>query len=326
VVKVRGLPASDEDHPLSHLDHPSSLSAGQWRPHYRVLGYRTSAIPSVRTRRRHRGRGHRSAVPQCLQPLQWLHSARGYSGERRRDRRPGRTASTTIPTNTSLQLPLPTIADQPSRLAGGDVAGHRLAVQNRQPLDHPDALPGQPQRNTSRTSNTRTSRNAIAASEPRSRGTAARAPSPGPALVVPGRWSHHWRWDGPMPLAQLSSRRSHTAGGRHALTRLLGSSSAGGIRSRGDGRVVSQHGMTCSCWLGRPLPCSPCRVIMAVARWPWIVATVHNVVPSLPSTPDRSKPWSWPCRSWWTCGRSQCRRRISSAQRQQPDRRRRHLR
>ena len=253
MVKVRGLPASDEDHPFSHLDHPSSLSAGQWRPHYRVLGYRTSAIPPVRTRRRHRGRGHRSAVPQCLQPLQWLHSARGYSGERRRDRRPGRTASTTIPTNTSLQLPLPTIADQPSRLAGGDVAGHRLAVQNRQPLDHPDALPGQPQRNTSRTSNTRTSRNAIAASEPRSTGTAARAPSPGPALVVPGRWSHHWRWDGPMPLAQLNSRRSHTAGGRHALTRLLGSSSAGGIRSRGDGRVVSQHGMTCSCWLGRPL-------------------------------------------------------------------------
>lgn len=64
---------------------------------------------------------------------------------------------------------------------------------------------------------------------------AASALATDPALVDPRRWSHYWRkgwshnWrsDGPMLLAQLSSRWSHAAGGRQSSAETASSSSLG---------------------------------------------------------------------------------------------------
>src|SRR5689334_24276180 len=79
--------------------------------------------------------------------------------------------------------------------------------------------PANHSRSTSRTSNTRTSLNAIAASGSLTDGgesTVNETDEGGPQVVpsLAAGWSHHWRWAGPMLLALNAPRWSHGAGGR----------------------------------------------------------------------------------------------------------------
>ncbi len=80
---------------------------------------------------------------------------------------------------------------------GQQICDNRSIDRNPFPANH--------SRSTSRTSNTRTSRNAMVASLNPSMGTGASAALNGTDAGGPERWSHHRRSGGPMPLAQLST-------------------------------------------------------------------------------------------------------------------------
>ena len=68
-----------------------------------------------------------------------------------------------LPDHPVAQLGVATPCRDAGHLGRGDVAADGLAVHPRQPLDPPQILPASHSRRTSRTSNTRTSLNAIAA-------------------------------------------------------------------------------------------------------------------------------------------------------------------
>src|SRR5688500_16658542 len=91
------------------------------------------------------------------------------------------------------QLFLAAAADEPEPFGDAEIAADRLAVHTHQPFDRPEPSPDSQRRSTSRTSYTRTSRNAIAAPSVAADRDAAIAPSAAPTLGDPGRWSHHWR-------------------------------------------------------------------------------------------------------------------------------------
>ena len=94
----------------------------------------------------------------------------------------------------------------------GQVAPHRLAIHSCHGLDRTQPFVSQPQ--------TRDFSDLVHTDLPEHPppltslvDLVASRPTAAPALLDPG-WSHHWRKGGPMLLAELTSRWSHTAGGR----------------------------------------------------------------------------------------------------------------
>jgi hypothetical protein len=85
------------------------------------------------------------------------------------------------------RLILAAVADQTQSDGGIHTAAHGLAVEPDQPFRRSETSPANHSRSTLRTSNTRTSLNAIAASRPADR-TVATGPSAGPTVVDP-EWS-----------------------------------------------------------------------------------------------------------------------------------------
>jgi len=131
----------------------------------------------------------------CQQPPRIAMTIAGVRADRLHDR----------PRELIGQLHLAAIGPQAVRDRSLDIAADGLAVHPRQQLHGSDTLAPQPSRRTSRTSNTGTSRNAIAAFLSHWQ-KAASPPAATLQLVNPG-WSHDWRQGGPMPLAELSSGR-----------------------------------------------------------------------------------------------------------------------
>ena len=122
---------------------------------------------------------------------------------------------------------------------------------------------------------------------------AASAPAGGPALVDPGGWSHYWRKGGPMQLAELTSKWSHPAGGRHRR----GHCSGAGRRPSPDSRGPSGRGWRQADDRRDSTGHQDCEVTTSSAR----PEDTHDYPPKLVGTPTnrakgrrRSPSWQGP--------------------------------
>ena len=147
----------------------------------------------------------------------------------------GRTASTTEPMNSSLELALPAVATRPSLDRRLHVAAHGLAVHPGQPLDGPLALAPQPQpQDLTYLEHTNLPEAHRRPLDPLTDGGESTGSEPAlvdPRVVPllagrrphqwPNRRSHNWPKGGPMLLAKPAPRRSHAPGRRHQARRSL---------------------------------------------------------------------------------------------------------